>query len=538
ERVRPRTRDRLRGALAAARAVRRRDDRAHARAVPLALSARGVRPVPGDRRVRRLHGPVDLAVGREHRDHLGRAARRRLRALPQPPVRRRRHRHRAAVVAGRRSARGGARRVLRDAPVLGRRHGRPRRRAEHRDALHRVRAALDPAVRAVRDRDAPLDVARVGAEVPDHRLGRLGHARLRAGVALRRHRLDRLLRDAHGDRRGRPRLGHAAARRDRARARRSRVQGVGRAVPPVDARRLRGRADADHRVHGRGHEGGRVRDPAAALRLRAHRRRADVGRRAGHPRDGDDHRRQRRRADADVAQAPARVVVGRPGRLPARRRRRRERDRPRGHALLPRGLHDHEPGRVRRDRRAPACDPRRQRSHRLGLGDRVHAPVARVAADDRDARAGGHPGDGRVHRQVRDHQRARRGRLHVARHRDRARLRGVAGLLPARRRRDVDAGGRPRVRLEGRARRVPPCARRWVLRARSARGPHDDRQRCRRRLGVRRAARRHRRGRALAARGRVRRRALRRRHRGDRDHPGAAVRARARRRRVLPRPHL
>ena len=49
-------------------------------------------------------------------------------------------------------------------------------------------------------------------------------------------------------------------------ARRPRLQGLGRAVPPVDARRLRGRADAGHRVHGGRDEGRRVRRAAAPLR--------------------------------------------------------------------------------------------------------------------------------------------------------------------------------------------------------------------------------------------------------------------------------
>ena len=49
-------------------------------------------------------------------------------------------------------------------------------------------------------------------------------------------------------------LGRARAARGRAA-----VQGVGGPVPHVDARRLPGRADAGHRVHGGVHEGGRVR---------------------------------------------------------------------------------------------------------------------------------------------------------------------------------------------------------------------------------------------------------------------------------------
>ncbi len=40
---------------------------------------------------------------------------------------------------------------------------------------------------------------------------------------------------------------------------RVRVQGLGRPLPPVDPRRLRGRPHPDHRVHGHGHQGGRTR---------------------------------------------------------------------------------------------------------------------------------------------------------------------------------------------------------------------------------------------------------------------------------------
>ena len=37
------------------------------------------------------------------------------------------------------------------------------------------------------------------------------------------------------------------------------LQGVGRALPPVDARRVPGRPHADHDLHGGGHQGGRLR---------------------------------------------------------------------------------------------------------------------------------------------------------------------------------------------------------------------------------------------------------------------------------------
>ena len=64
--------------------------------------------------------------------------------------------------------------------------------------------------------------------------------------------------------------------RPRVPAGRPRLQDLGRAVPHVDARRLRGRADAGHRLlrrraQGRGHGAARARD---ARRLRRHRRRS------------------------------------------------------------------------------------------------------------------------------------------------------------------------------------------------------------------------------------------------------------------------
>ena len=62
--------------------------------------------------------------------------------------------------------------------------------------------------------------------------------------------------------------------------RRSLLQGLGRALPPVDARRLRGRAHADHGVHGGGDEGGGAGDLPALLRHRADRRQRPTGRRS------------------------------------------------------------------------------------------------------------------------------------------------------------------------------------------------------------------------------------------------------------------
>ena len=58
-----------------------------------------------------------------------------------------------------------------------------------------LETALDPALHPLRDQPAPRELARVGAQVPDRRLARLGDAALRAGLHLRRLRLDRLHRD-------------------------------------------------------------------------------------------------------------------------------------------------------------------------------------------------------------------------------------------------------------------------------------------------------------------------------------------------------
>ena len=60
-------------------------------------------------------------------------------------------------------------------------------------------------------------------------------------------------------------------RRDRPDRRRPAVQGGCGAVPLLDAGRLPGCADADHRVHGRRDQGGRVRRPAAGVLRRARR---------------------------------------------------------------------------------------------------------------------------------------------------------------------------------------------------------------------------------------------------------------------------
>ena len=110
-----------------------------------------------------------------------------------------------------------------------------------------------------------------------------------------------------------------------------------------------------------------------------------------------------------------------------------------------------------RDRRARAVDPVRRR-HPLGRGPRGRAAAAGGGDDARDARPGGHPGDRRVHREVLSHRCRRGGRLHVARHRDRDRVDGVARLLPAGRSRRCGCS-RPSRPTPCRSRRRPAARR-------------------------------------------------------------------------------
>ena len=100
----------------------------------------------------------------------------------------------------------------------------------------------------------------------------------------------------------------AAAHRRRARHRRPRVQGVGRALPPVDARRLPGRPHPGHQLHGRGDQGRRVRHRPALLRPGAAEPPDRVGARAGRAGHGHDPGRQRRRDRAELAEADAGLV--------------------------------------------------------------------------------------------------------------------------------------------------------------------------------------------------------------------------------------
>ena len=236
-------------------------------------------------------------------------------------------------------------------------------------AVRRPRAAVDPALRALRERGAARHLARGRAQVPGDRLGRLGHAALRAGAHLRRHRPDRLRRDRRRDRRHRLAQRPAAADRHRARGHRPRLQGVGRAVPPVDARRLPGRPDPDHHLHGGGHQGRGVRGHAALLRPRAGRHPARLGAGARRAGGGHDRDRQRRRDPAALAQADARLVGRGPGRLPAGGRGGRHPARPPGDRLLPRRLPADERRRLRRGDR-PRAGLGARRRHRLAARPR------------------------------------------------------------------------------------------------------------------------------------------------------------------------
>ena len=126
-----------------------------------------------------------------------------------------------------------------------------------------------------------------------------------------------------------------------------------------------------------------------------------------------DRGRQRGRARAVVAQAHAGLLVGRAGRVHARRRRGVDPARHRRDGLLPRRLRADEPRRVRGDHGARARVGRRRRHLRPLRAGRRPA-LAGVADDDRDAVAGGHAGDRRVLRQALPDPGGRRERLRRA----------------------------------------------------------------------------------------------------------------------------
>ena len=119
--------------------------------------------------------------------------------------------------------------------------------------------------------------------------------------------------------RGRRPVRRAAPRRHRAARRRTAVQGLRRSVPHLDAGRLPGRADPDHRVHGRLYQGRRVRrdDPGVQRGVRA-----DAVGLAGDALGGGDRvdaDRRHPRHHPDRRQADAGLLVGCARRFPAAR---------------------------------------------------------------------------------------------------------------------------------------------------------------------------------------------------------------------------
>ncbi len=231
---------------------------------------------------------------------------------------------------------GGLRRVPRAAARLGAGDGAARPGAEPGHPLRRDRDALDPALHPLRDESRQGALARVGAEVPDRRLARLGDAALRARLHLRRLGLDRLRRDRRRDLQTRHERRLADSGRDRAGRGRARVQDLDRPLPPVDSRRLRGGADPDHRVHGGRDQGGGVRRLRPLLRRRPDLRGLRLAAGAGGAGGDLDRRRQRRRPRPELAEAAARLLGDRPGRLHPRRPRGGDRSGRQRARLLPR----------------------------------------------------------------------------------------------------------------------------------------------------------------------------------------------------------
>ena len=331
-----------------------------------------------DRRPRRLHHVRRLRRDRLRRHDAGRRADRGVvHSRPAGCVlgadhRRGRHPGRARRL-GRRAARP-RRRVLRPARGGGRRHGLLRHRLEPDDALPRARVVLDRALHPLRDGHAPRGVTGSRAEVPDRGRVRLVDPAVRLCARLRGDRRDRLL----GDRRRQCRRRSSPPGRPRDADRRAWLQGLGGAVPHVDAGRLPGCADVRDGVHVGGDEGGRSRPDAPAPRRRLPRA---VGPLDGRDRCDRDHlagRRQSRRTRPAGPQASARLLVGLARRLHADRDRRGQRARCPRAPLLPDPLRRDVDRLVRgrrgaRARAAGAGDAREPRRTRAGSG-RSSAP--------------------------------------------------------------------------------------------------------------------------------------------------------------------
>ena len=336
-------------------------------------------PALVDRRARpgRVGVLPGQAVERRHRPRARRRdgahdRRRRLLGVRRHGRDRQRVAHAAAVVRLPRAARDRvAAGVRRAAAVLGRRHAHDGGRQRPHRRVRGARGPLDPALRPRRVRPAPRPVARGGHQVL--RAGRLlvGDLPLRRRAGLRGDRHARRSRES-----SRFLATHVLADEGTLLAGvalllvGSGLQDRRRAVPHVDARRLRGRAEPGDRVHGVGDQGGRLRRAAP----RAVHGPGPVPDRLAQPvvraRRAHAARGQHRRAAPDRPQAAARVLVDRARRLRADRRAGRHGARPAVGARLPARLRVHDDRRVRARRRARRTrrHPRDRRSPRLSAG--------------------------------------------------------------------------------------------------------------------------------------------------------------------------
>ena len=272
--------------------------------------------------------------------------RRRLCAVLRRPVRQPRHpdrRHLPLVPAEARHARG---RVPHPHARLGHRHDGAGVGHLAGHGLSRPRAAVDRALHLVRVCSRREPVAGGGSEVSP---GRRFRERVRAvwdGPRVWRVRHDADPQDRDGPRQLRVEQ-PALDPRHRADGRRLCFQGLGGAVPHVDAGCVSGRADTGHRIHVGGNQGGRVRHDHPRLRGWAPPPRARV---AGAARLRRGHEHGRRQSDGHrpvELEAPARLLWCRPGRLRPHRRDRRRQGRVGRGPVLPVHLHVHELRRVR-----------------------------------------------------------------------------------------------------------------------------------------------------------------------------------------------
>ena len=237
-------------------------------------------------------------------------------------------------------------RVLRAPRCCGRRDGLLRLGREPDDDVPGPRVVLDRALHPRRARHPPQGVARSRAQVSHRRQLRIGVPPLRLRPHVRRHGGARLQRDPGRNRRGRPPL----RRRDGDDHRRPRVQGVRRALPHVDTRRVRGSSDPGDRVHVGGNQGSSSRRDTAHPRDRVPGAVRGLVGRDRRPRRRLTDRRQSRGARPDEREAPARVLVGLAGRVHADRDRCEQRPRGEGTPLLPHPLRRSVRRRVRRRR--------------------------------------------------------------------------------------------------------------------------------------------------------------------------------------------